>query len=776
MTFSGLYSHPDIPLEVHINNALTILRTLKKENLPLWNKDLNITLEVSLALHDFGKATEYFQRKLKGEKFRGKERNLSNHSLISAIYTFFVLRKFFKENYKYPLIGFYTVANHHAGILRNFSDALRLDEKSIEILQKQTESIDPKKVNTFIENLQLEEKIKNLLKFDKEEFLSFLKEVLDIFDELGEELEEVFNEETLKDFLTVSNLFSLLVDSDKTEAGTQNIEEALKSVNPKVEIPPEVVDEFKRNLKRETPINTLREEAYKEVDTAKLDLKNHFYTLTLPTGLGKTLTGLKFVLKLKEELEKEIGNSVKVIYSLPFLSVIDQNAQVLEKIFKPFGEKILVKHHHLSLGEYLKEEEDKYEQTRLLVEAWNAPIVITTFVQLFESLIPFKNSTARRHNKFANSVVLIDEVQALPSEFWYLLREYLKEFAEINNTYFVFMTATQPYLVDKGKELIQNKEKFFSAVNRYRVELNLEEQTLEEFFQNFEPKEGKSYLFILNTVESSKKAYKLLLEKGISEGQLCYLSTALTPYDRRRKIEDIRKGKCRFAVTTQLVEAGVDIDFSVVIRDFAPLDSLIQSAGRCNRNFRIKEGVFKVLNLVNEKGKRYSSRIYDIILLQITEKLLKEFQPKDEKELINLSDRFYKEVWNSKSRDKSKELLNRIRKLEFNKLRDFKLIKEQPFKSDVFVQQNPQAVEIWNKVKTIFGNLKEKKIDLWEAKKRFEILKGDFYQYVVSVDVSKNQPFLDEELNIFYVPYGELENYYDPEMGFIREGKTYEEF
>ena len=770
MTTSGLLSHPNIPLEVHVNNALAILEYLKNPN--LLGEKSEKTLKVALALHDFGKANLFFQKKIRGEKLRGKELKLSSHSPLSAVYTFFVLQKLFGTDYKYPLIGYYIVLNHHNAVLKDFSDILRWSEEKVELLKLQTESIDPSAVNRFISNLRLEDGLKQLLRFEKEEFLQFLEEVIDIFDELEEELPSIFNPEHLREFLTVSYLFSLLIDADKTEAGLK--EQAL-NLNKKVEIPPEVVERYKQTLKGNSPIDDLRELAYQTVATAEVDTEKHFYTLTLPTGMGKTLIGLKFALKLKERVERKTNRPVRVIYSLPFLSIIDQNAQVLEKVLAPIGNKIVIKHHHLSLGEYLKGEED-YEFTRLWVESWFAPVVVTTFVQLFESLIPFKNSSARRHNKLTNAVVLIDEVQALPSKFWFLLREYLKEFAKTNNTYFVFTTATQPYLVEEGEELIPQKEKFFSAVNRYRVNLNLTKQTLEEFFNRFKPEEGKSYLFILNTVSSSKRAYKLLLERSVPEEDVCYLSTHLTPYDRKRRIQELKRGKYRFAVTTQLVEAGVDIDFSVVVRDFAPLDSLIQSAGRCNRNFRLRQGDFVILNLTDDNGKRFAPRIYDPILLQITEKLLSEFKPTDEANLIKLANRYYKEVWNSKSKDKSEELLKEIKNLNFSQLSAFKLIEEEPYKRDVFVQQNPEAVEIWNSVKQLMRDLKDRKITLWEAKKKFETLKSDFYNFVISVDVSKNPPPVDEDLKIHYIPYEEIDNYYHPKLGYIAEGKTYEEF
>ena len=546
-----------------------------------------------------------------------------------------------------------------------------------------------------------------------------------------------------------------------------------------------MVEEYVSTLKGNSPIDELRKRAFEEVKAFEVDTKEHFYTLTLPTGYGKTLMGLLFALKLKGEIEKETGKGVRLIYSLPFLSIIDQNAKVFEEVLIPLGENIVVKHHHLALGEYLKQKGEDYELTRLLVEAWNAPVVVTTFVQLFHTLLASTNSNARRFNKLSNSVVLVDEVQALPPEYWYLFEKYLKEVAEKLNTYFVFTTATQPYLVE-GKEVIQNRELYFNSVNRYKVELNPEKTPFGEFLENLKPRGGT--LYIMNTVKSSQKLFKHLTENlEIPKGEVAYLSASLTPKDRQRRLYELKKGKYRFAVSTQVVEAGVDIDFPNVVRDFAPLDALIQSAGRCNRNFTFEKGTFEVVHLMDDNDRSFASYIYDPILLKTTLELLLKEKPKDERELTRLVEEYFNLLKELKSKDTSRELLEKLETLNFkdipcrkkkdkNKNKGFCFFEDEPYKRDVFIQTDQKAVDIWNAAKGIIRRLRERKIDLFEAKKEFELLKGAFYGYVVSVNVEKNKPPFDEELNIYYVPLEELRSYYDPYVGFISEGETYGEY
>ncbi len=352
----------------------------------------------------------------------------------------------------------------------------------------------------------------------------------------------------------------------------------------------------------------------------------------------------------------------------------------------------------------------------------------------------------------------------------------LKELSEKFNTYIVLMTATQPYLLDNAIELA-DCQYFRNSLDRIKVHVDLSEKSIKEFVDSLHIEKNKTYLFITNTIKSSKELYEYL--KGKLNEPVCYLSTYIVPYERQERIKEIKSGKYRFVVSTQLVEAGVDIDFDVVYRDFAPLDSLNQSAGRCNRNMQKDKGEFYIVRLRNEKGKFYYSFIYDAVLCDITEKILRHKRELTEPQFTGLIEEYFAEAWEKVSPDKSKEILDAIREFKFSSerkfkfssddvsIRSFELLEDDEYKQDVFIELNDFASEVWKKAKGIVKNLKDRKITLFEAKEEFEKIKADFYKFVVSVRIKENKPPFDEELKIHFVNKGLLSKYYDKETGFI---------
>lgn len=764
-TKSGLYSHPGIFIEDHINRCLELMNFYLQRELPLVSDEFILTARLSVALHDFGKCTKYFQDYITG---KGRRSRLSEHSLISGIYTYYCIKKLIK-NLKLLSFSFIACKRHHSDP-ESFTNEFAFNEEEIELLMKQLESINQEKTNIFISNLTLPEDVKDSLFFNKGEFMKQLPELIKEI----KSFRKIFRgcESGLEDFIKFQYIFSLLLDSDKTEAGAKSfIPERIGN------IPLEIVNRYKlRNLTQTREIDLLREKAYQNILSQKVDLSQKVYSITLPTGMGKTLTGFAFALKLRDMLKNEKGVISKIIYSLPFVSIIDQNAEILKKVLKTeFSEvegRILLKHHHLSEPAF---REYEFSEARLLTEGWNSEIVITTFVQLFHTLISARNPEFRRFNKLANSILLIDEVQALPTKYWHFLRKVLKEVSQNLNVYIIFMTATQTYLLEEVLELADPQE-FRKKLDRIRVFVNLEKVSLDKFVESLEIKKDKTYLFITNTIGSSKELYRLL--KNHMHENICYLSTSVLPYERARRIEKIKKGKYRLVISTQLVEAGVDIDFDEVYRDFAPFDSLNQSAGRCNRNMERGKGSFYVIKLTDLEGKLFYSRIYDSVLCRITEELLKGVKELTEPEFNNMIEKYFRRVWEETSPDKSKELLEAVKCFRFSSdekvsIRDFHLIEDDRYKQDVFVEINEEAADVWSKAKSIIMNLKERKIDFFEAKKAFEKLKSSFYKFVVSVNIKDNRPPYDEDLKIYYVNKEMLENYYDFETGFIEKGEAF---
>ncbi len=766
---SGLYSHPNVFIEDHINRCLELMNFYMEEA-PILDNETKTTITVSTALHDFGKCTSYFQDYMRAlmEGIKPKTDRLKEHAFLSGVYAFYSLKKLVNDPYLL-LFSFIACKRHHTNPC-SFTEETSIIDEDREFLKKQIGSIDDEKTYIFLSNLNLPESLKEAIYFNKKEFLDNLPDILKEIKRLKRDVRKCKTE--IKDFVRFQYIFSLILDSDKTEAGAKPFRpERVK------EIPPKAVVSFKeKNLKRDSPINRLREEAFREALEREIDLSKKLYSITLPTGMGKTLTGFAFALKLREAIAKDRGTVPRIIYSLPFLSIIDQNAEVLERVleeeFKEVSGKILLKHHHLSqVGDF---GEFEFSVSRVLTEGWNSEMVITTFVQLFETLISHRNSTSRRFNKLANSVVILDEVQSLPTQYWYLLRQMIQEVSESLGTYFIFMTATQPYLVEECVELA-SKERYIKKLDRITAFFDLEERTIDEFLDSIELRGDKTYLFIANTIASSKELYKKLKER-LGE-DICCLSTSLVPYERKERIDRIKKRHYRVVVSTQLVEAGVDIDFDVVYRDFAPIDSLNQSAGRCNRNMAAGKGEFRVVRLVDEEGRPFTRGVYDAVQTRITRELLEGVKSLSEKEFTSLIDDYYKKVWESMSMDESKEILKAVRCFRFTgedvSIRNFRLIEDQPYKRDVFVQLNEEAVEVWEKAKTILKDLKAKNINVFQAKEEFEKLKPDFYKFVVSVNVGDNQPLLDNDLNMFIVNVEDIESYYDPETGFISDGGTF---
>ena len=341
---SGLFSHPFVYIEDHINRCLELCDFFLTKDLPLLSDEILRAVYLSIILHDFGKTTSYFQEYInsvmKGTEFKKPK---FNHSPISGIYAFSVAKKLLASEFL-PFFVYITCRRHHSN-LKNFKDEATIDDsRFIKFLKKQAESIDEDKVNLYFSNLRISEELKSAIKFSKEDFLRELESITRELRKFRKILRK--RKSSIKDYLVFQYIFSLLLDSDKTEAGA-------KPFNPQryKNISCSVVENYKvKHLKQNSEISSLRERAYKEVMEKEIDLSQKVYSLTLPTGMGKTLTGFAFALKLREIIHRERGRLPRIIYSLPFLSIIDQNAEVLKGVLETefqVKSSLLLKHHHL---------------------------------------------------------------------------------------------------------------------------------------------------------------------------------------------------------------------------------------------------------------------------------------------------------------------------------------------------------------------------------------------------------------------------------------------
>ena len=332
------------------------------------------------------------------------------------------------------------------------------------------------------------------------------------------------------------------------------------------------------------------------------------YTLTVPTGGGKTLASLRFALHHAARRKLD-----RIIYVIPFTSIIEQNAQVVRDILEPAGVpadhgKIVLEHH----GSVTPEQQTWRE--KILCENWDAPVVYTTMVQFLETLFGAGTRGARRMHQLANSVLIFDEVQTLPIKCIHLFNNAINFLTEQCNSTLVLCSATQPLLhrvsPEKGAirlaaqhEIMPDVHKLFADLKRVTVcdqrkpsgwsATEVARLALDEVVR------AGSCLVIVNTKRAAQTVFELC-HAQLDGIEIYHLSTDMCPAHRKEELAKVKArlndGLPTLCVSTQLIEAGVDIDFGVVIRYLAGLDSIAQAAGRCNRNGRPEPGIVHIIN------------------------------------------------------------------------------------------------------------------------------------------------------------------------------------
>ena len=799
-----LKSHPNKLLIEHLKGVGELsLKKIKSKKIELKTIDSDILKDISYLIgvtHDIGKSTKNFQEYIMEEdnekKAKLKNKKETHHGLLSSIFTYLVVESYLKNKglgdekiYKYlPILSFLAVKRHH-GNLDNITDEILVlvNENDLEIIGKQLENIDFNEVNKIFTKLLVNYKIDTHFSNFKDNYYEKIKK--EIFKKNKKLLRKLLIKLDKKDdilyYFIFQLLYSILLESDKSDAifgfGKSN------KIDSRSCLDENLVDKY-RKIKgfnnSETWINKIRNDIYYEVilNLNKPLSENRIFSLNVPTGTGKTLTSFSFALKLRKKIEEEYGFKPRIIYSLPFLSIIDQNYEVFEDVFKKVLRKIpqtdiLLKHHHLSEIFYSsKEEEFEIDESLFLIEGWNSEIIVTTFIQFFHTLISNKNRSIRKFHNIVNSIIILDEVQSIPHKYWLLLRKVIETLAKEYHTYFIFVTATLPLIFDENNDkivsLIEKKEKYFNQFNRIKLLPKIENSiNLEEFKEiigtDLIEKSNKDFMIVLNTINSSTSILEFIESLSLEGTETFYLSTNIIPKERLKRIREIRNKenkKRKVIVTTQLVEAGVDIDVDIIYRDFAPLDSINQVAGRCNRNFLKKSGEVRIFMLKDER-KEYYKYIYEGFLIDKTKEiidnaLLQSTQiPEDE--FLKLANRYFSKVKEGLSKDESKKILSIIKKMEFNETKKFKLIEENYEKVDIFIELDDNA----KKVRIKYCEIREIN-DTFKRKNEFLKIKKEFYDYIISVPKKFAEGFIDE--NIGYVLNEELDIYYHSQTGFKR--------
>ncbi len=677
------------------------------------DESLRDVVETLAYVHDFGKATTFFQSYVR-DSTDPEYKEYRYHAPVGSFAAYYALdaQGFDTET---SLAGFVAVAKHHGRLpdvvqyihTRSYRRE-NVSPGSFKSAEKQQTAIAKQlaDINSHVPELATE-------LFDEatngagswETFRTWFTDGL--LDEISSAVETVGTGATIsRDSLSDScyglilECWGSLVLADKTsaasrseDAGTEHSPYAAEQ--PTMQVLDAYVDELEAASSadpegtRSERLNHYRSRARSAIvenAAAFAESGGGVATLTLPTGMGKTLSGLSAAQTIRDELGGE-----RVIYALPFTSIIDQVVDELEEIYETHTlGRLLTAHHHLSETTILDEDDtnaDKADRNDdvagMLAEGWRAGLTVSTFVQLFESLAGPANTQSMKLPALRNSVVILDEPQSLPLDWWKLVSRLVEMLTEQYDATVIAMTATQPQLFDEATELVDDPRMYFEAASRVQYELD---PSTERYIDDQEgPKSyteaatelrdtvesGESTLVVCNTIDSARALFDQVTDREpslLSVGEIyadtletvettadldpselaaeiadhsdqsvLHLSTRLRPVDRLTLIETAKELTQRdhglLTVSTQLVEAGVDISFDRVYRDLAPIDSIVQAAGRCNRSFERERGHVTIwwLDVPDEQDKTPAEAVYNsgAKLLPVTAETLDSVRDED---------------------------------------------------------------------------------------------------------------------------------------------------
>lgn len=666
------YSHPGKLLKVHLENV-ALLSKVYLENVALLSKRITSSDAAGLVslFHDIGKVNPNFQEKLNGLCLKGYD----HHAYLSA-YAFLMFLIKNPDKFKVPqgfnsnnfLTSLITVvAKHHGGL----PDMMPNGNNSI------LSDYEVSNLCIFLDNTDIPfgEIISELLGIKTSEFTS--REIRKISSSFAKKLVIKPNDYkvALPFYLEIQSIFSALIKADKSDAGVMvsTIAKEAEDLKSFSHIYPGILQHYLDDLNSQTLLNVERTKIRLEsINSIRKGLEEgkQIFELTAPTGSGKTL----MLLSLASEIIKSKG-AKRIIYGLPFLSITEQVESEVLKILKGyeyFVQRIDSKSTNTRFDEIQKElDENPSEKLLQELEAlefqddtFGYPFIITTFVRIFETLLGNKNHELMKLPNFSNCVFLLDEIQSLPPRLYGFFVAYLDKFCKLTGSFAIVSTATQPALRlpddnKEAKDFFLDYEPPFKLLslshyenpvfNRYTVEVQKSIIDIEQLGHQV-LQEEKSVLVILNTIQDTKDLYNFITG-NMDDTNVLLLNTHFTPRDRSLKVylakRKLRQGDKVILISTQLIEAGVDIDFPVLYRDFATISSVIQSAGRCNRNGKNPEkGKVVVVRLGTNQRER-SSLIYrgpDNELIKFSRESFYESGNCEEKDMLNIQKAFFEKI------------------------------------------------------------------------------------------------------------------------------------
>lgn len=589
-------------------------------------------------LHDMGKETQAFKKYILYCFLNPEDksqRGSVDHATSGAkfIYDTFFSSKDSYERLAAQIIAL-AVCSHHGGLIDCID--LNLNDKFTSRMKPEKPKFNyDEALNNFFEECASREEIEKLFKQSVQEIKEIIIKIRTIYNnrEFG-----LYSAGVLEKFL-----FSCLIDADRYDTYRFMTEkespETLKSINIE-KLWEELLVNFNKELDllpQKTNVDMLRSKISLSCKEFAVN-KPGIYQLLVPTGGGKTLSSLRYALEHAKQYEKD-----RIFYIIPFTTVIDQNSKDIKAFL---GREDIVLEHHSNL--VVDNDEEDY---KLLTERWDSPVILTTMVQFLNALFKGGTQSVRRMHNFANSIIIFDEIQAIPIKCINMFNFAVNFLSRICNATIILCSATQPLLsgterpilLDEKSQIIKDANDKFKDFKRTRIIPKIRDggyscEALKDFvFEIIEEKQAKdetnSVLVILNTKKAAKELFRAIdaqnsLQPEENQAIVFHLSTNMCPAHRMKILERIKEvlGKRKvICISTQLIEAGVNISFKCVVRSLAGLDSIAQAAGRCNRHKENDCGNVFIVNM--DQDSENVSKLLEIkVGQQTTCRILTEYE------------------------------------------------------------------------------------------------------------------------------------------------------
>ncbi len=681
----NLWSHPDKPYINHIRN---IANSFDDE-----------AHKISAKFHDIGKLSNEFQRYIR------KETNKKTTHAIEGGYLFIFLAE--ERNFDFLPI-FFSIVKHHLSLSNIKEDIYKYSNKFDNNFEKENWI---KKISIIEKNLHLNSG------HNADEFYKLFKKFYNNFS----------NFSNIETFFLFKERYSKLILADKFEAIFNKSYDNLDYFKDK-----EIEEHL---IKIENIISKKQKESPSEYrtkarETIFRNYKNatdtNIYLIKAPTGIGKTFIALELALKIAQDK----GDKRRIITAIPFTSIIDQTHQEYENIL---GNGSVLKYHHLTKYKIDDDEKEQFSQKVFLTDIWHEQFIVTTFNQLLYTLFSNHNRDNVRLETLRDSVIIVDEVQNIPRVLISSIIKIFELFAKEYNIHFIIMSATMPSFEDLLNNSVVLSENWFynDKKNRYRLhfkpDINDFETLTDEINSN-----DKSLLCVVNTINKAKTLYN-----AIEKNNDCYLlTTHQIPKHRKAIIRLIKyrlkkKHKIKL-ISTQLIEAGVDLDFDVGYREFAPFGSIIQMAGRVNREGKTGISDVFIFDFLEIKGqsKEIKRLPYRDIDLQKNNTIAWLETPLEEIKILKNLETYFTKI---KDETSNVDLLEPMQKLEFKSLKqllDENFMPKQPWKVSLFIEQKENH----------FNEFIEKRTKIFEENNKFDAIKlvknleKDLGLYTISIN------------------------------------------